>query len=70
VIEPEKIARRGFGSSAALKRACILHFNATIFPGLFKKDLAAPGKILPQMLKKLDYERFLGYTSTGFESGG
>jgi|WetSurMetagenome_2_1015567.scaffolds.fasta_scaffold41693_3 hypothetical protein len=69
-MEPEKIARKGFGGSEGLKRACILHFNATIFPGLFKKNLAAPGEFLPEMLKKLDYERFVGYTSTGFESGG
>jgi hypothetical protein len=47
-----------------------LHFNATIFPGRIEKILTPLKKLLPEMRKKIDYERFLGYTSTGFESGG
>jgi len=66
----EKIARRGFGGSQVPKRACILHFNAAIFPRSVEKKFDIAEEILPEMRKKLDYERFLGYTSTGFESGG
>jgi hypothetical protein len=47
-----------------------LHFNAAIFPRASEKKSDAAEEILPEMLKELDYERFLGYTSTGFESGG
>jgi hypothetical protein len=54
----------------ALKRAYILHFNAAIFLGHIEKILAPLKKFSPDMRKKIDYERFLGYTSTDFESGG
>jgi hypothetical protein len=34
-------------------------------------EIHAPGEEkFAEMLKKLDYERILGYTPTGFESGG
>jgi hypothetical protein len=66
----EKIARRGFRGLKAPKRACILHFNAAIFPRSIEIKSDAAEEMLPEMRKKLDYERFLGYTSTGFESGG
>jgi hypothetical protein len=65
----EKIARKGFGGLSAPKRAYILHFNAAIFQGHTEKILTPLKKFLPDMRKKIDYERFLGYTSTGFESG-
>jgi hypothetical protein len=66
----EKIARKGFGGLIALKRACILHFNAAIFQGHIEEILTPLKNFLPDMRKKIDYERFLGYTSTDFESGG
>jgi hypothetical protein len=47
-----------------------LHFNAAIFPEHIGKKSNPAEEIFPEMRKKLDYERFLGYTSTGFESGG
>ena len=40
----------------------------------FSKDTSKKSclleKISIEMRKKIDYERFFGYTSTGFESGG
>jgi hypothetical protein len=66
----EKIARKGFGGVIALKRAYILHFDAANFQGRIGKILAPLKKSSPDMRKKIDYERFLGYTSTDFESGG
>jgi hypothetical protein len=67
---PERGAAKGFEGSKPLKGACILHFNGKLFGDLPGKFLVRREEIFHAMRKKLDYERFLGYTSTGFESGG
>jgi len=47
-----------------------LHFNGQLFGVLPGKIPARRENFSDEMRKKLDYEGFLGYTSTGFESGG
>lgn len=66
----ERGAAEGFEGSKPPKGACILHFNGQLFGALPGKIPARREKFSDEMRKKLDYEGFLGYTSTGFESGG
>jgi hypothetical protein len=52
------------------ERGIYLAFRGrNIFKDTSKKS-RLPEEIFIEMRKKLDYEGFLGYTSTGFESGG
>ena len=67
---PERGAAKGFEGSKPPKGACILHFNGQLFGALPGKIPVRREEIFREMRKKLDYERILGYTSTGFESGG
>jgi hypothetical protein len=67
---PERGAAKGFEGSKPPKGVCILHFNRQLFEALPGKTSARREKFSDEMRKKLDYEGFLGYTSTGFESGG
>jgi len=67
---PEKIDRIGFAGSKTPKGACILHFSKRFYPLICRGNSCSGEGKFTEMLKKLDYERILGYTSTDFESGG
>jgi hypothetical protein len=69
-MRPEKIDRVGFAGSKTPKGACILHFNKRFYPLTCRRNSCTGEEKFTEMLKNLDYERILGYTSTGFESGG
>jgi hypothetical protein len=52
------------------ERGMYLAFQREKFSGTHRTNPTFRENFFTEMLKKLDYERFLGYTSTGFESGG